>query len=57
MSEECNILRLNLSEAQNECDQAKQERTALQVKVGNLEETIKVSTYTHLVHVLLSLVK
>ncbi|XP_078338451.1 peripheral-type benzodiazepine receptor-associated protein 1-like isoform X7 [Crassostrea virginica] len=41
VSEECNILRLNLSEAQNECDQAKQERTALQVKVGNLEETIK----------------
>lgn len=43
VSEECNILRLNLSEAQHECDQAKQERTALHVKVGSLEETIKVS--------------
>ncbi|XP_065934810.1 RIMS-binding protein 2 isoform X12 [Magallana gigas] len=41
VSEECNILRLNLSEAQHECDQAKQERTALHVKVGSLEETIK----------------
>lgn len=32
-----------MSEAQHECDQAKQERTALHVKVGSLEETIKVS--------------
>ncbi|XP_062590789.1 peripheral-type benzodiazepine receptor-associated protein 1-like isoform X4 [Saccostrea cucullata] len=41
VSEECNILRLNLSEAQHECDQARHERSTLQVKVGNLEETIK----------------
>jgi hypothetical protein len=44
VSEECNILRLNLSDAQHECDLAKQERGVLQNKVGNLEETIKVSS-------------
>ncbi|XP_055995650.1 peripheral-type benzodiazepine receptor-associated protein 1-like isoform X20 [Ostrea edulis] len=41
VSEECNILRLNLSDAHHECDLAKQERGELQNKVGNLEETIK----------------
>ncbi|XP_052074278.1 RIMS-binding protein 2-like isoform X2 [Mytilus californianus] len=41
VSEECNLLRLNLTEAQRECEQAKNERNRLQKQVKELEDTVK----------------
>ncbi|XP_071178973.1 RIMS-binding protein 2-like isoform X40 [Mytilus edulis] len=41
VSEECNLLRLNLTEAQRECEQAKNERNRLQKQVTELEDTVK----------------
>ncbi|XP_069134762.1 RIMS-binding protein 2-like [Argopecten irradians] len=41
VNEECNILRLNLTEAQHECDIAKNERNTLQTKVHDLESIVK----------------
>lgn len=47
VSEECNLLRLNLTEAQRECEQAKNERNRLQKQVTELEDTVKVNTLTY----------
>ncbi|KAK3083880.1 hypothetical protein FSP39_004557 [Pinctada imbricata] len=41
VNEECKVLRVNLTEAQNECDLAKGERNVLQSKVDHLEATVK----------------
>ncbi|XP_063396710.1 RIMS-binding protein 2-like isoform X10 [Mytilus trossulus] len=41
VSEECNLLRLNLTEAQRECEQAKNERNRLQKQVTELKDTVK----------------
>ena len=42
VNEECSTLRLSLSDAQHECEVAKGEVSALQVKVQNLETVVKV---------------
>ncbi|KAJ8312521.1 hypothetical protein KUTeg_009894 [Tegillarca granosa] len=42
VNEECNVLRLNLTEAQHECEVAKSERFTLQTKVENLNSVVKV---------------
>ncbi|XP_060079138.1 peripheral-type benzodiazepine receptor-associated protein 1-like [Ylistrum balloti] len=41
VNEECNVLRLNLTEAQHECDIARNERNTLQTKVHDLESVVK----------------
>ena len=42
VNEECSTLRLSLSDAQHDCEVAKGEVSALQVKVQNLETVVKV---------------
>ncbi|OWF38817.1 Peripheral-type benzodiazepine receptor-associated protein 1 [Mizuhopecten yessoensis] len=41
VNEECNVLRLNLTEAQHECDIARNERNTLTTKVHDLESIVK----------------